>query len=159
MEGKLEKPKDVLTVKEAIELINKDTRTNPVVRNDLLIRNVEFLRSNFRGGGMNYTIFLIKRDKNGKVMLDKKGKPVCEAKFVSVNNRRDQNDLEYAITDHYKEVSGRDVDPETIGLAQQTTLVNDNEPSGKPRVNKEGKKLKKGDKLGSGSRTVTEEEA
>lgn len=152
MEGKLEKPKDVLTVKEAIELINKDTCTNPVVRNDLLIRNVEFLRSNFRGGGMNYTIFLVKRDEKGKIVPN-------GVKYVAVNNRRDQNDLEYAITDHYKEVSGRDVDPETIGLAQQTTLVNDNESSGKPRVNKEGKKLKKGDKLGSGSRTVTEEEA
>ena len=53
MEGKLEKPSDILTVKEAIDLINSDTRTNPVVNNAKLIRNVEFLNSNFRGGGMN----------------------------------------------------------------------------------------------------------
>lgn len=154
MEGKLEKPSDILTVKEAIDLINSDTRTNPVVNNAKLIRNVEFLNSNFRGGGMNYTIFLEKRDESGKIVPN-------GVKFVAVNGKREQTELEYAITDHYKAVSGRDVDPETIGLMQQTTMVDEsnNNVTGRPRANKEGKKLKKGDALPTGSGSVTNKEA
>lgn len=154
MEGKLEKPSDILTVKEAIDLINSDTRTNPVVNNAKLIRNVEFLNSNFRGGGMNYTIFLEKRDESGRIVPN-------GVKFVAVNGKREQTELEYAITDHYKAVSGRDVDPETIGLMQQSTVVSEEEGdlTGKPRVNKTAKKLKKGDALRTGSGTITSKEA
>lgn len=49
MENKIEKPSDILTVAEAIELINSDSPKNPVVSNKKLIRNVEYLRANFRG--------------------------------------------------------------------------------------------------------------
>lgn len=154
MEGKLEKPSDILTVKEAIDLINSDTRTNPVVNNAKLIRNVEFLRSNFRGGGMNYTIFLEKRDASGKIVPN-------GVKFVSVNNKRERTELEYAITDHYKAVSGREVDPESIGLMQQTTVVDESENnlSGMARTDKKAKRRKVGDALETGSGTVTSKEA
>lgn len=152
MEGRLEKPSDILTVKEAIDLINSDTRTNPVVNNSLLIRNVEFLKQNFRGGGMNYTIFLVKRDKDGRIVPNGK-------KFVAVTNNRDQTDLEYAITDHYKALSGRDVDTNQIGLMKQTTAIDQKEGNtdGMSRKNKSSK-LKYGDDLttSSGNQTVEE---
>lgn len=152
MEGRLEKPSDILTVKEAIDLINSDTRTNPVVNNAKLIRNVEFLKSNFRGGGMLYTIFLVKRDKTGKIVPN-------GVKWAAVNNHRDQSDLEYAITDHYKAVSGRDVDTESIGLMKQTTTIDQKEGNvdGRARKNKESK-LKKGDDLQTGHKVDTGEE-
>lgn len=148
------KPSDILTVKEAIDLINSDTRTNPVVRNDLLIRNVEYLNTNFRGGGMNYTIFLLKRDESGKIVPN-------GVKWVAITNKREQSELEYAITDHYKAVSGRDVDPESIGLMQQTTTINASEGAldGRPRRNKTGRQLKKGDNLETGTKTINSEDA
>lgn len=112
----MEKPSDILTVKEAIDLINTDTRTNPVVDNRMLIKNVEYLRSNFRGGGMNYTIFLVKRADDGSIVPNGK-------KWVAVTSHRDQTDLEYAITDHYKALSGKDVDPAKLGLSKLTTAI------------------------------------
>lgn len=149
MEGRLEKPSDILTVKEAIDLINSDTRTNPVVNNALLIRNVEYLKANYRGGGMNYTIFLVKRDKSGKIVPN-------GVKWVAVTSPREQTDLEYAITDHYKAVSGRDVNPEEIGLMQQTTVMDKTQGGGDnlPRKSKSGK-LKVGDELRTGTKTMT----
>lgn len=152
MEGKLEKPSDILTVKEAIDLINTDTRTNPVVDNSRLVRNIEFLRSNFRGGGMNYTIFLVKRDESGRIVPN-------GVKYVAVSNRRDQTDLEYAITDHYKELSGREVNPEEIGLQKQTTVVDKKEAgaNGLARKNKKSK-IKYGDEMASSSENQTVEE-
>lgn len=152
MENKLEKPSDILTVKEAIDLINSDSPTNRIINNGKLIRNVEFLRSNFRGGGMNYTIFLVKKLANGKIVPN-------GVKFVAVTNRRDQTDLEYAITDHYKAVSGRDIDPDELGLMQVTTAVDESAGNldGMARKNTAGKKLKKGDRLRTGSETVTSE--
>lgn len=151
MEGRLEKPSDILTVKEAIDLINSDTPKKPVVNNKLLIKNVEFLKANFRGGGMNYTIFLEKYNDKGEIVPN-------GVKWVSINNKREQMDLEYAITDHYKKVSGgREVDPDSIGLMQQTTVVDKRaggSNSHQPRKNKEGK-LKIGDELRGGTESIT----
>lgn len=152
MEGRLEKPSDILTVKEAIDLINTDTRTNPVVNNKELIRNVEFLKANFRGGGMNYTIHLVKRDENGKIVPN-------GVKWVAITGRRDQTDLEYAITDHYKALSGREVNTDEIGLSKQTTVLDKktNENDGMARRNKSSK-LKFGDELGTSAENQTIEE-
>ena len=152
MENKLEKPSDILTVKEAIDLINSDTPENRIINNGKLIRNVEFLRSNFRGGGMNYTIFMIKKLANGKIVPN-------GVKFVAVTNRRDQTDLEYAITDHYKAMSGKDIDPDELGLMQVTTAVDESAGNldGMARKNTTGKRLKKGDRLRTGTETVTSE--
>lgn len=148
----MEKPSDILTVKEAIDLINTDTRTNPVVDNKKLISGVEYLRSNFRGGGMNYTIHLVKRDASGKIVPN-------GVKWAAVTSRRDQTDLEYAITDHYKALSGRDVDPETIGLSKLTTAVEPGKGNsdGLAHRNKSSK-LEYGDELGTSSENKTIEE-
>lgn len=148
MDNKLEKPKDILTVREAIELINSDTPKNPTVDNVKLVKGIEFLRANFRGGGMNYTIFLVKRDESGRIVPN-------GVKFVAVSNKRDQTDLEYAITDHYKDRSGKDVDPAAIGLTKQTTVVNkqDSNSNGMAQYNKSSK-LKLGDELRTGGETV-----
>ena len=154
MDNKLEKPSDILTVKEAIKLIDSDTPDHPVVNNVKLIKGIEYLRANWRGGHMNYTIHLVKRDKKGKIVPN-------GVKFVSIDSQREQRDLEYAITDHYKDRSGREIDPDMIGIVRQTTVVNesDGNVSGRPRKNTSGKAIKKGDKLITGSGTATSEEA
>lgn len=144
----MEKPKDILTVKEAIDLINTDTRTNAVVDNKKLIKRVEYLRQNWRGGSLNYTIDLVKRDESGKIVPNGK-------KWAAVTSDRERRELEYAITDHYKALSGRDVDPEQIGLYKQTTVVNKQDPAsnGMAQINKSSK-LKFGDELKTGGETV-----
>lgn len=98
---------------------------------------------------MNYTIFLQKRLEDGRIVPN-------GVKFVAINNKREQTDLEYAITDHYKAVSGRDINAEEIGLSQQTTVLDKTSgaDSNKPRKNS-GNKLKVGDELRSGSETMT----
>lgn len=147
----MEKPSDIITVKEAIELIDSDTPTNPVVNNVELIKNVEYLRANFRGGGMNYTIHLVKRDSSGKIVPNGK-------KWVAVANSRDQHDLEYAITDHYKSRSGKDVDPAQLGLRKQTTVIDKQDPNsdGMAHYNKSSK-LKYGSELGTSKENMTVE--
>ena len=64
--------------------------------------------------------------------------------------------LQHAITEHYKNVTGRIIDPDTIGLRSMTTAVDDEKnPSG--RISKNEKPLiKAGEDLGSATRTVTE---
>lgn len=144
------KPKNILTVKEAIELINSDTRDNPTVNNVQLIKGTEYLLTNWRGGdGMNYTIWTEER-KNGKIVDSGK-------KWVHIASVRERDELLYAITDHYKALSGREVDPAKLGLSQvSTTLERDTAgaSTGKARKNASGTKLKLGDELGSGAKTV-----
>lgn len=145
------KPANLLTVKEAIDLINSDTRTNPVVNNKELIKRSEYLAHNFRGSQMNYTIFLEKRDKDGNIVPNGK-------KWVVITSRREQQELLYAITDHYKALSGRDVDPEKIGLYKQTTILEKNVAggnSGMARTNKSSS-LQYGDSLDSGKKQLEE---
>lgn len=152
MEGKLEKPSDILTVKEAIDLINSDSPTNRVVNNGKLIKNVEYLETNWHGRGMNYTIFLVKKNEQGKLMPN-------GVKWVAITNSREKNDFKYAVTDHYKVMTGRDINTDELGLMQQTTVVDDDHKSAAPRRNTSAKKLKVGDKLESGSKEVTSQEA
>lgn len=147
------KPANLLTVKEAIELINSDTRENPVVKNSELIKRTEYLLHNFRGGEMNYTIFLVKRDKNGNIVPNGK-------KWAVVTNRRERDDLLNAITDHYRALSGRNVDPEQIGLYKQTNVIERDvmgSTNGMTRKNT-ASTLKYGDTMDTGTRLQTEKE-
>lgn len=147
------KPKDFLTVEEAIELINTDTRTNPTVDDVKLVKGIEYLRANQRGGILNYTIHLVKRDEHGRIVSN-------GVKYAQVASSRDANTLEYAIVDHYKALSGKDApDPESMGLATfTTTMEEDSGYNPKPRRNTSSK-IKKGDdmKTGSGTQTVGKE--
>lgn len=142
-----EKPSDFITVEEAIALINTDTRDNPTVDDVRLVKALPFLDTNMRGGTMNYTIHLIKRDETGKIVDNGK-------KFAQVQSSRDANTLKYAIIDHYKALSGRDIDPDELGVSRQTTTIE--EGSGfqsKPRINTESK-IKVGDDLKTGTGNV-----
>ncbi len=147
------KPANVLTVKEAIELIDSDTRQNPVVSNKELIKRSEYLNTNYRGGGMNYTLFLVKRDANGNIVPNGK-------KTVAITSQREQQELIYAIRDHYKSLSGRDVDPEKLGLYSQTNVIERDVAGSSTGMSRRNEKstLKPGDSLGTDTRSRTVEE-
>lgn len=142
------KPKDFLSVEEGIALINTDTRTNPVVDDVQLVKNIEYLRMNMRGAEMNYTVHLVKRDETGKIVPNGK-------KWIVVSSPRDANLLEYAIMDHYKALSGKEApDPEEMGLERTTTTLEESSNYNvRPRRNTSSK-TKKGDDLKQGGETV-----
>ena len=100
---------------------------------------------------MNYTIWLVKYDDNKRIVPNGK-------KWVNITSPREQNELVYAITDHYKAMSGRDVDPHKIGLQKQTTVVDRDiagSSNGQPRKNDKSK-LEYGDELNGGTEALEE---
>lgn len=144
------RPKDFLSVDEAIKLIDSDTPTNPVVDNVRLVKGIEYLRANQRGGALNYTIHLVKRDEKTKQIIPN------GVRYAVIESTRDANTLEYAIVDHYKDRSGREApDLDSMGLnAVTTTLDDESGYNAKPRRNTSSK-IKKGDDLRTGSSTQT----
>lgn len=112
------KPEVFLTLKEAIDFINTDTRTNPTVDDVRLGAALEYLEQNQRGGEMNFNLFPIGVDENGK----KVQKP---ALYVRLKGPREANELRYAIEDHIKNLSGRTINAETLGLHKKTTTIED----------------------------------
>jgi len=115
-----------ISVEEAIALIQKDTRTNATVDVAFLVKNIPWLEKN-----RNFTIKLL-RHENGKVVEN-------GIKYVAIENDYQKEMLKHAIVQHYKDLSGRDIDPETIGVRRITTAVEDDNPKGRPRVNKTSK--------------------
>lgn len=137
-------PMGFITVEEAIKLIESDTRSNAKVDISFLLRNLPFLRVDG-----NYTIKKLKHEK-GKVV------PGGEA-FVHIDSDYRRAMLEHAIVEHYKQSTGRDIDPESIGLKKLTTAVDDEEnPAGRVIKNKKSK-TKIGDSIVSGVTQNVEE--
>lgn len=130
-------PAGFISVDEAIKLIESDTRTNAKVDASFLLRNLPFLRVDG-----NYNIKKVKHE-NGKVVEDGEA-------FVHIDSDYHRSMLEHAIVEHYKQASGRDIDPETIGIRRLSTEVDDEKnPQGRIVANKKSK-TKVGDNLVSG---------
>lgn len=143
----MEKPSQFLSVRDAIRLLDTDTRTNPTVNDTRLIQMVEYLHTNLRGNEMNFTIFKVKRDDSGKIVKD--GHVV-----VRITNSREASELAWAIEDHYKKLSGKTIDSKTMGLSRQTTAVTeDSNFQANPHENAESK-IKYGDDLTTGEGTT-----
>lgn len=130
-------PAGFISVDEAIKLIESDTRTNAKVDASFLLRNLPFLRVDG-----NYNIKKVKHE-NGKVVEDGEA-------FVHIDSDYHRSMLEHVIVEHYKQSSGRDIDPETIGIRRLSTEVDDEKnPQGRIVTNKKSK-TKVGDNLVSG---------
>ena len=115
-----------ISVEGAIALIQKDTRTNATVDVAFLVKNIPWLEKN-----RNFTIKLL-RHENGKVVEN-------GIKYVAIENDYQKEMLKHAIIQHYKEQSGREIDPDVIGIRRVTTAVEDDNPQGRPRMNKTSK--------------------
>lgn len=133
-----------ITVDEAIALIEKDDRKNAVVDTRFLLRNLPYLRVNG-----NYNIKLLTRDDAGKIIDN-------GSAFVQIATEWDRSRLEHAIVKHYSDVTGREINPETIGLRSMTTAKDeDDNPTGVLKRNKKPM-TKYGDSTNGGSKEVTE---
>ena len=131
-------PTGFISVEEAISLIESDTRSNAKVDTAFLLRNLPYLRVDG-----NYTIKKLKHE-NGKVVD-------AGEEFVHILSDYQRSMLEHAIIEHYKMVTGRDIDPESIGIKKLMTTVDDEKNlSGRIMRNTESS-TKVGDTLVSGA--------
>lgn len=137
-------PLGFITVEEAIKLIESDTRSNAKVDISFLLRNLPFLRVDG-----NYTIKKLRHEK-GRVVPDGEA-------FVHIDSDYRRAMLEHAIVEHYKQVTGREIDPNTIGLRTMTTAVDDEENPGGRVVRNKKSKTKMGDAIVSGVTQNVEE--
>ena len=135
-----------VTIDEAIEIINSDTRKNPVVDITKMVNSLPHLRE--RG---NFRIPLLTRDETGKIV--KNG-----SRFTTINSSWDKSRLEHAIVEHYKVVDKlhRTINPEEVGLKSLTTAIDDDKNTqGRLRVN-DKPMTKYGDNTNGGSQDIKE---
>lgn len=131
-------PTGFISVEDAISLIESDTRSNAKVDTAFLLRNLPYLRVDG-----NYTIKKLKHE-NGKVVD-------AGEEFVHIFSDYQRSMLEHAIIEHYKIATGRDIDPESIGIKKLMTTVDDEKNlSGRIMRNTESS-TKVGDTLVSGA--------
>lgn len=136
-------PNGFVSVEEAIKLINSDTRKNAVVDVKFLVKNLPWLAK-----GKNYTIKL-QRHENGRVVNN-------GLVTVFVKTDYEASILHHAITEHYKELSGREIDVDKMSIKHITTAVDDEKnPTGRPMRNRNAT-TKVGDSIESGERIVEE---
>lgn len=113
-------PNGFITIQEAIDLINEDTRSDAKVDTAFLVAGIPYLRV-----GGTYNIRKMKHV-NGRAVYDGE-------RFVLIETEYDRTMLEHAIVEHYKKMSGdMTYDPEKAGLKNLSTAVDDEEnPSGR----------------------------
>lgn len=137
-------PNGFITVADAIKLIESDSRSDAKVDTAFLLSNLPYLRVDG-----NYNIKKLKHE-NGKVVEDGNV-------FVTISSEYDKAMLEHAITEHYKNVTGRIVDPEKIGLRSITTTVDDEKNANGYLMANDKPMIKAGDDIVSGvNQTINE---
>lgn len=137
-------PNGFITVADAIKLIESDSRSDAKVDTAFLLSNLPYLRVDG-----NYNIKKLKHE-NGKVVEDGNV-------FVTISSEYDKAMLEHAITEHYKNVTGRVVDPEKIGLRSITTTVDDEKNANGYLMANDKPMIKAGDDIVSGvNQTINE---
>ncbi len=137
-------PNGFVTVADAIKLIESDSRTDAKVDTAFLLKNLPYLRVDG-----NYNIKKLKHE-NGKVVEDGEV-------YVMISSEYERAMLEHAITEHYKNVTGRVVNPENIGLRSITTAVDDEKNANGYLMNNDKPMIKAGEDIVSGvNQTVKE---
>lgn len=109
-------PPGFITIEEAIELINSDSRSDAKVDTAFLLAGLPYLRL-----GGTYNIRLMKHQN---------GVPVYNGeKFVLLESEYQMAMLEHAIVEHYKEMSGDvDYDPNNIVRSLSTAIDDEENP-------------------------------
>lgn len=135
-------PNGFITIKEAIDLINSDTRKDAKVDTSFLVNNIPYLRV-----GGTYNIRLMKHD-NGVAVYNGE-------KYVLIQSEYEKSILEHAIVEHYKEVSGNhDYDPEKVVKSLSTAVDDEENPQG--RIVRQKKAMTKaGDNISEHGVTTT----
>lgn len=136
-------PRGFISIEEAIKLIESDTRKDAKVDTSFLLRNLPYLRTDG-----NYTIKKLRHDKEtGRVVGNGEV-------FVMVTSDYEKEMLKHAIVEHYRNVTGRTIDPDNIGLRSLTTTVDEETNLGAAIINNDKPTIKPGEDLGTGTRNI-----
>lgn len=136
-------PNGLISVEDAIKLINSHERKNATVDMKFLVGNLPWLSK-----GKTYTIKL-ERHENGRIV--KNG-----VVTTFLKNDYEVSILHHAITEHYRELSGREIDEDKLFTRHITTAIDDEKnPTGRPMRNRSAS-TKVGDSIESGERIVEE---
>lgn len=136
-------PRGFISIEEAIKLIESDTRKDAKVDTSFLLRNLPYLRTDG-----NYTIKKLRHDKEtGRVVNNGEV-------FVMVTSDYEKEMLKHAIVEHYRNVTGRTIDPDNIGLKSLTTTVDEETNLSAAIINNDKPTIKPGEDLGTGTRNI-----
>lgn len=94
---------EFISIDDAIRLIDKDTRKDPVVDVDYMVNASPYIRVNG-----NFTIKLLTRAADGRIVEN-------GVKFVQIASEWDKSRLKHAIFEHYKNATGKEIIEESIG--------------------------------------------
>lgn len=125
-----------ITVTEAIEMINNETRENPRVDISRLAENLEYLAPRH-----NFTIFLIKKGADGKIVSNG-NKPIY------ISNEYDKTLVEHAIVSKFEELSRQKYNKDKVRKISTSVTDADSggNAQGRPVIN-QGSDIKVGDNL------------
>ena len=103
------------TFDETIKLIQSDSRENPKVDIDFIVSNFEYIAP-----AHTFTLRLLGKE-NGQVVR-------TGVKYVLLNNEYEATTFEHAVSEKYRELLGRDLNP--IRPRKNTTMITDSENGG-----------------------------
>lgn len=150
-------PNGFITVAEAVELINSDTRDDAKVDTQYLVSHIDWIEE-----AHNFRIPLVRlatKEEIEKIMKRYPGRrpnglTSLGSKTVTINTAYEKELLKQTIRNHYKEMAGREFVAPTV---RGRSSVSDEETSGgavKPR--RTSKTIaKEGETIGSGQSRVT----
>ena len=137
-------PPGFVSFQDALALIESDKRSDAKVDADFLLANLPYLRVDG-----NYNIKKLKHV-NGRTVEDGEV-------YVMVKSEYEKAVLEHTIVEHYKALSGRNVDPDKIGLRSITTTVDDEKNANGYLMANDKPMIKAGEDIVSGvNQTINE---
>lgn len=111
-----------MSIPEACDLINSDTRSNPVVDMDYLVAHLVWIETN-----RNFRIPKIKRLKKEEIRRTKRGKIIEYENigdvYVEVNTNYEKELLKKTILDKYRELVGHEY--KEISVRARSTVADD----------------------------------
>lgn len=132
-------PKGFISIEEAVELINSDTREDAKVDTKWLVSHVDWIEE-----AHNFRIPLLKT-KDGKLLK-------CGSKFVQIMNAYDKEVVKKAIRDHYRDLVGREYQAQNV---RAVSSVADDSVAGGVRPRKSKPIAKEGQAIGTGETITT----
>lgn len=135
-------PKGFISIDDAIELINSDTRSNAKVDTKWLVQHIDWIEE-----AHNFNIPLVKSDPKSK-----RGISVVGWKAVQIMNSYDKEVMKRAIRNHYRDMVGREYQAPAV---RAVSSVADDEVSTGVRPRRAKPIAKEGQAIGTGETITT----
>lgn len=133
-------PKGFISIEEAVELINSDTRSDAKVDTKWLVSHVDWVEE-----AHNFRIPLLKTTADKKIVK-------CGSKFVQIMNAYDKEVIKRAIRNHYRDLVGHEYQAQNV---RAISSVADDSVAGGVRPRKSKPIAKEGQVIGTGETITT----